>query len=143
MQIQKQLESLFDPNVLFLVPLFQGPYVWNEREYWEPLWEDIQSLLDRRLRTGKAHPHFLGTVVLEQVSNPAVSIGTRLVINGQQGFTTLQVFLMAARNLCAAKGSPKFALRFAGLVENDEERIECGAATKLVTLPVRRILDVV
>lgn len=120
----KQLESLFDPNVLFLVPLFQRPYVWNEKENWEPLWEDIQSLLDRRLRTGKAHPHFLGAIVLEQVPNPAGSIETRLVIDGQQRFTTLQVFLMAARNLCAANGSTKFASRFAGLVENDEERIE-------------------
>ncbi len=120
----KQLETLFDPNVLYQVPLFQRPYVWDEKENWEPLWEDIQSLLDRRLRTGKAHPHFLGAIVLEQVPHPAGSIETRLVIDGQQRFTTLQVFLMAARNLCAAKGASKYAARFAGLVENDEDRIE-------------------
>lgn len=120
----KQLETLFDPNVLYQVPLFQRPYVWGEKENWEPLWEDIQSLLDKRLRTGKAHPHFLGAIVLEQVPHPAGSIETRLVIDGQQRFTTLQVFLMAARNLCAANGASKYAARFAGLVENDEDRIE-------------------
>lgn len=120
----RQLESLFDPNVLYQVPLFQRPYVWDEKENWEPLWEDIQSLLDKRLRTGKAHPHFMGAIVLEQVPHPAGSIETRLVIDGQQRFTTLQVFLMAARNLCAANAATKFAARFAGLVENDEDRIE-------------------
>ncbi len=72
----------------------------------------------------RAHPHFLGAIVLEQVPHPAGSIETRLVIDGQQRFTTLQVFLMAARNLCAANGASKYAARFAGLVENDEDRIE-------------------
>lgn len=120
----KQLETLFDPNVLYQVPLFQRPYVWDEKDNWEPLWEDIQSLLDKRLRTGKAHPHFMGAIVLEQVPHPAGSIETRLVIDGQQRFTTLQVFLMAARNLCTANGATKFAARFSGLVENDEDRIE-------------------
>ena len=120
----KQLETLFDPNVLYQVPLFQRPYVWDEKDNWEPLWEDIQSLLDKRLRTSKAHPHFMGAIVLEQVPHPAGSIETRLVIDGQQRFTTLQVFLMAARNLCAAHGATKFAARFSGLVENDEDRIE-------------------
>ena len=41
----KQLETLFDPNVLYQVPLFQRPYVWDEKENWEPLWEDIQLSL--------------------------------------------------------------------------------------------------
>lgn len=119
-----QLDALFDGNKFYQVPLFQRPYVWDEKENWEPLWEDIQSLLDKRLRTGKAHPHFMGAIVLEQVPNPAGSIETRLVIDGQQRFTTLQVFLMAARNLCAAKGAEKFAGRFTGLIENAANRAE-------------------
>lgn len=119
-----QLDALFDGNKFYQVPLFQRPYVWDEKKNWEPLWEDIQSLLDKRLRTGKAHPHFMGAIVLEQVPNPAGSIETRLVIDGQQRFTTLQVFLMAARNLCAAKGSEKFAGRFTGLIENAANRVE-------------------
>jgi hypothetical protein len=49
-----QLDALFDGNKFYQVPLFQRPYVWDEKENWEPLWEDIQALLDKRLRTGKA-----------------------------------------------------------------------------------------
>ncbi len=120
----RQLEAIFDPNVFFQVPLFQRPYVWNESENWEPLWDDIHTLLDRQLRTGKSKSHFLGAIVLEQLAHSAGSIETRLVIDGQQRFTTLQIFLMAARNLAAQHGATKFAARFSGLVENDEERVE-------------------
>lgn len=120
----RQLEAIFDPNVFFQVPLFQRPYVWQEGDNWEPLWEDIHSLLDRSLRTGKSKPHFLGAVVLEQIPNPAGSIETRLVIDGQQRFTTLQLFLIAARNLADAAGAQKISSRFSGLVENDEGRVE-------------------
>ncbi|MBO9879258.1 DUF262 domain-containing protein [Xanthomonas sp. D-99] len=135
-----QLDALFDGNKFYQVPLFQRPYVWDEKENWEPLWEDIQALLDKRLRTGKAHPHFMGAIVLEQVPNPAGSIETRLVIDGQQRFTTLQVFLMAARNLCAAKGAEKFAGRFTGLIENAANRAETEEE-KFKLLPTREGLN--
>ena len=59
----RQLNSIFDPNVFFQVPLFQRPYVWRERENWEPLWEDILALLDRQLRGKDLRPHFLGGIV--------------------------------------------------------------------------------
>ena len=120
----RQLEAIFDPNVFFQVPLFQRPYVWNESVNWEPLWEDIQALLDGHLRTGKCRAHFLGAIVLEQMPHPAGSIETRQVIDGQQRFTTLQIFLVAARNLAAANASTKYSERFSGLVENDASRVE-------------------
>ncbi|NII55389.1 DUF262 domain-containing protein [Luteibacter sp. SG786] len=120
----RQLEAIFDPNVFFQVPLFQRPYVWNEAENWEYLWEDIRALLDRQLRTGKTRTHFLGAIVLEQLPHPAGSIETRQVIDGQQRFTTLQIFLMAARNLAGTQGAGKYAERFAALVENNPSRVE-------------------
>ena len=120
----RQLEAIFDPNVFFQVPLFQRPYVWNETSNWEPLWEDIQALLDRQLRTGHSRAHFLGAIVLEQLPHPAGSIESRQVIDGQQRFTTLQLLLLAARNLAGAHGSVKYADRFSGLVENDASRVE-------------------
>lgn len=120
----RQLEAIFDPNVFFQVPLFQRPYVWNEADNWEPLWEDIQALLDRQLRTGKSKAHFLGAIVLEQLPHPAGSIETRQVIDGQQRFTTLQLFLLAARNLAAEYNLARYSDRFSGLVENDESRVE-------------------
>lgn len=118
-----ELDDIFDPNVFFQVPLFQRPYVWNEEENWEPLWDDIQALLDKRLRTGTSRAHFLGAVVLEQLRSEAGTMETRLVIDGQQRFTTLQLFLMAARNLATKHGAKRLAATFAGLVENDENRV--------------------
>lgn len=120
----RQLEAIFDPNVFFQVPLFQRPYVWNEAVNWEPLWDDILALLDRQLRTGKTRAHFLGAIVLEQLPHSAGSIETRQVIDGQQRFTTLQLFLMAARNLANAHGVDKYTERFSGLVENNPSRVE-------------------
>lgn len=120
----RKLEAIFDPNISFQVPLFQRPYVWNEADNWEPLWEDIHALLDRQLRTGTSKAHFLGAIVLEQLPHPAGSIETRQVIDGQQRFTTLQLFLMAARNLSTASNAEKYKGRFRRLVENDKDRVE-------------------
>ena len=120
----RQLESLFDRNVCYQVPLFQRPYVWNEEKNWTFLWDDIQALLDKQLRKGGAHPHFLGAIVLEQLPHASGSIETRLVIDGQQRFTTIQTFLMAARNLAKERGATRYGTRFEGLTENDEDRIE-------------------
>ena len=32
-----------------VVPLFQRPYVWNEENQWEPLWDDVVRVTDRVL----------------------------------------------------------------------------------------------
>jgi len=120
----RQLKAIFDPSVNFQVPLFQRPYVWAEDENWKPLWEDILALLDRHLRTGATHAHFLGAIVLEQLPNSAGSVEARQVIDGQQRFTTLQLFLMAGRNLAAEHGAERYVGRFTGLVENDDDLVE-------------------
>jgi hypothetical protein len=120
----RQLKAIFDTSVNFQVPLFQRPYVWTEEENWKPLWEDILTLLDRHLRTGVPRTHFLGAIVLEQLPNPAGSVEARQVIDGQQRFTTLQLFLIAGRNLSAEHGADRYAGRFTGLVENDDDLVE-------------------
>ncbi|MGC7402645.1 DUF262 domain-containing protein [Pandoraea pneumonica] len=120
----RKLERIFDQTVTYQVPLFQRPYVWNLKDNWEPLWEDIQSLLERHLRGGVVHPHFMGAVVLEQLPNSAGSIETRQVIDGQQRFTTLQIFLMTARDHSARSGNNKYHERFLDLVENKRSKID-------------------
>lgn len=120
----RKLERIFDQTVSYQVPLFQRPYVWNREQNWEPLWEDIQSLLDKQLRGTQVHPHFLGAVVLEQLPNSAGSIETRQVIDGQQRFTTLQLFLIAARDHAAIRGNNKYIDRFADLVANKRSKID-------------------
>jgi hypothetical protein len=48
-----------------VVPLFQRPYVWNEENQWEPLWNDVVRVAERVLKRSleKHQPHFLGAVV--------------------------------------------------------------------------------
>ena len=41
------LTSIFGGDVRYVVPMFQRPYVWNIKEHWEPLWEDIRGVTER------------------------------------------------------------------------------------------------
>ena len=120
----RSLERIFDQTISYQIPLFQRPYVWSEEENWQPLWEDFQNLLDRYLAHGRAHPHFLGAVVFEQISNPTGSIEARQVIDGQQRLTTLQLLLLAIRDRCVQIGVEKYIERFTDLVANKASRID-------------------
>ncbi|MBB0025882.1 DUF262 domain-containing protein [Ralstonia pickettii] len=120
----RKLERIFDQTITYQVPLFQRPYVWTQEANWDPLWEDIQVLLDKHLLGAKVHPHFLGAVVLEQLANQTGSIESRQVIDGQQRFTTLQLFLIAARDLATSHGSTKYIERFTDLVANRRSKID-------------------
>ena len=120
----RHLERIFDQTIQYQIPLFQRPYVWTQEANLEPLWEDIQTLLDKHLRSAKVHPHFLGAVVLEQLANPTGSIESRQVIDGQQRFTTLQLFLITARDHASAHGNAKYIERFGDMVGNRRNRID-------------------
>ncbi len=93
-----KLAAVFTKPVSYQVPLFQRPYVWGE-ENWTALWDDIQTLLDKRVRGEKTYAHFLGVAFMEQLPNSTGPVECRQVIDGQQRFTTLQLFLCAARIL--------------------------------------------
>ncbi|MEH6628632.1 MAG: DUF262 domain-containing protein, partial [Motiliproteus sp.] len=120
----RNLERIFDQTIAYQIPLFQRPYVWKETDNWQPLWDDIQLLMDKLLRDDKTHSHFLGAVVLEQVTNATGSIEARQVIDGQQRLTTLQLFLIAARDLCAELDEQKYLERFTDLTANKASRID-------------------
>ena len=120
----RNLERIFDSTVSYQIPLFQRPYVWNEEKNWIPLWEDIQSLLDRETSKHKTRPHFLGAVVLEQLNNASGSIEARQVIDGQQRFTTLQLFMIATRDVCKQVENEKYFERFNDLVTNKASKVD-------------------
>jgi uncharacterized protein DUF262/uncharacterized protein DUF1524/RAMA domain-containing protein len=103
-----------------IVPLFQRPYVWNEENQWEPLWDDIVRVAQRLLKNPAArhHPHFLGAVVLQQLQNPAGTMQERTIIDGQQRLTTLQLLLDALRAELLAVGAEQSAMRVETLVMN-------------------------
>lgn len=106
----------------FVVPLFQRPYVWNEERQWGPLWGDLVRVAERSLASpgSLVAPHFLGAVVLQQVTNPTGSLQERVVIDGQQRLTTLQVLLDALHLQLSSHGAVQPAMRIETLVENPE-----------------------
>ena len=100
----RSVEEIFSGQARLVVPLFQRPYVWNEEEQWQPLWEDIAGLLHRISRDEPAQQyggrkvasHFLGTIVLDQKQSATGEHMRRAVIDGQQRLTTLQIVLKSA-----------------------------------------------
>lgn len=123
------LKTLFQRDVRYVIPTFQRPYVWNQEEQWEPLWDDLRNAAERYLdeleaadgaiavaeeRTGS---HFMGAVVLQQRLNATKEIETRDVIDGQQRLTTMQLVLDAAQEVFEEIGA-KEAQSLRRLVEN-------------------------
>ena len=105
------VRDLFAAPVHYIVPRFQRGYVWNREIQWEPLWQDIadtaQDLMDRWDESGdqlvamsEMTPHFMGAVVLKQQLAPPGKPTNRIIVDGQQRLTTLQIVMVAlARSL--------------------------------------------
>lgn len=118
------LKLLFGKDVRYLVPLFQRPYVWNEVEHWEPLWDDLIAIVDAYIDDPEgASPHFLGAVVLDHVATQVAELEARQVIDGQQRLTTLQLLIAACRDVADSRGLDKQARVLAKLAENDTDLI--------------------
>lgn len=113
------VNRVFDRTERLEAPLFQRPYVWNKEKNLEPLWESIKAIVQKRLDGVPLRPHFLGTMVLDQLSTPTGKINAREIIDGQQRLTTLQLALAAARDFCYGVGEKKYGDAFKKLTEND------------------------
>jgi hypothetical protein len=117
------LAAIFGKQVHYLVPLYQRPYVWTREKQWEPLWQDVVEVAERLLDDTPANdaiPHFLGAVVLEQIPGPSGMIEARLVIDGQQRLTTLQLLIAAARSLAIERGLDDPRQMFEKLLFNEQ-----------------------
>lgn len=116
------LVDLFGSDVRYVVPLYQRPYVWTLESHWRPLWEDIEDLLERRL--DESHDdgsHFLGAVVLDQEETAPGEAIRRLVIDGQQRLTTLQLLIAAAADEASKAGCEKDERLLRRLTRNNED----------------------
>lgn len=128
-------KDLFLKPVCFTIPPFQRPYVWTQDEQWEPLWDDVrnvaESYLEELERSGgnsgeaeeRIKPHFLGAVVLQQLTRPSKYIEQREVIDGQQRVTTIQLLLDAIQLVCEELGFSAPATRLSMLVLNNEDLV--------------------
>jgi len=121
--------DLFDGKVSYEIPPFQRPYVWTEEDQWQPLWDDVarvaQAVLeadDDRERRSRLSGHFLGAVVLKQLTGGTGDPGRSSVIDGQQRLTTLQLLLDAAQLVMEEAGCDEIAESIHELVVNDSKR---------------------
>ncbi|MBP2211508.1 hypothetical protein JOJ87_001852 [Rhodococcus ruber] len=117
------MQQLFESDVRYLVPLYQRPYVWNEDNQLEPLWEDVTALLEHQ-ESGEIqfHSHFLGAIVLDQEPTAPGRIPQYTVIDGQQRLTTLQLLIAAISDAMRTAGAEDDAGLLRDLVTNDPRR---------------------
>ena len=114
----RTLGIVFDTSIRFMIPLFQRPYVWKREDNWEPLWEAVEAVADRRVAEQEPRPHFLGAIVLDSLDVPTGEVVAKHVIDGQQRLATLQIMLAAIRDLCKARGVVNYHGAFCRLTEN-------------------------
>ena len=113
-------QDMFFSPIRYEIPPFQRPYIWTQEQQWEPLWEDLTDLAETLAAMGRAEPHFLGAIVLQQRQTPIGQIPTREVVDGQQRLTTIQLLLDAIQEFCMEAGFDGPAARLNGLVLNPE-----------------------
>lgn len=130
----RRLKALLQQDVHYVIPPFQRPYVWNQEDQWEPLWQDIRNTAERYVDALEvvdhddeqheaaaeelAGSHFLGAVVLQQLPTASTKVDTRSIIDGQQRMTTLQLCIHAARNALDDLEFHEAAERLSRLVRN-------------------------
>ena len=112
-------QQLFAQPIRYEVPDFQRRYVWKQDEQWEPLWDDVADLAQSLMEDG-SEPHFLGAVVLQPAAFPTGGPERRIVVDGQQRLTTLQLLIDAVQEVLADRGHSSPAMRLSALVENPE-----------------------
>ncbi|CAN5582218.1 hypothetical protein BH23CHL7_BH23CHL7_16050 [soil metagenome] len=143
------LAAVFYKQIQYVVPLYQRPYVWNQRDQWEPLWEDVVQAVERHVKASPKSdpvPHFLGAVVLEQLpTQTGKMIDARSVIDGQQRLTTLQLMIAAARSLAIERGLDDTRQAFEDLLFNRRPK-EPGDELKVLPtssdrIPFRESMD--
>ncbi|HEX4159742.1 MAG TPA: DUF262 domain-containing protein [Rhizomicrobium sp.] len=113
------VQHIFEKDVHYRTPLYQRPYVWNEAEQWAPLWEDLQALAAALLEGKSVRTHFMGASVQDRPTMPPGQIETRVLIDGQQRLTTLQLLLKAFHDLVAAQGNGPYASALEKLIRNN------------------------
>ena len=114
----KTTHEIFHQPQRMQVPLFQRRYVWNETEQWSPLLDDLILVSEQILSDREPNPHFLGAIVLQQQMHEIDGLPTRIVIDGQQRLTTLQILIHALLECTKEMELEDVSLRLQDLVYN-------------------------
>jgi uncharacterized protein with ParB-like and HNH nuclease domain len=106
---ETKLRQLIEGTKQYVVPLFQRPYSWSEKQ-WKTLWTDVAE----QSRHDDGRPHFFGSIVATPAKSVPQGVGKYLLIDGQQRITTVQLFLAAIRDVAARLGDTKLRERIDG-----------------------------
>ena len=126
------LQTLFGKPVSYRIPQFQRPYAWKRDDQWIPLWDDVRNIAEHWLGLNpgeKMRPHFMGAIVLQRQSNNSAEVERRLVVDGQQRLTTLQLLMRATQEAFAKAGESKertFESAFVMAVSNTKRKTATG-----------------
>lgn len=97
------VHDLFSGPVQFKIPVYQRHYVWNEKEQWEPLWQDIRDKIAVNAKIEIAsdlYRHFTGAIVIRHLPRKIGAVPQYEIIDGQQRLTTFQIILCAIADVC-------------------------------------------
>lgn len=121
------LGKLLSPTEVYVVPVYQRPYVWKADRNWQPLWDDIARATETwraAHEAGRDAPtHFLGTIVVQQKRKEPGRVASAWVIDGQQRLTTLSVVIAAARAVAARLGADHVSGVLATMVGNQSQAV--------------------
>ena len=114
--------KLFNLPQYLRIPLFQRPYVWREDHQWQPMWDDVRRLAELRQSAAADATHFLGAVVMQQLSGRQMGDAEEYaLIDGQQRLTTVQLLIDSAARIFDARDLTLAARRLRRLTHNPED----------------------
>ena len=87
----------------FIVPLFQRPYTWEEKD-WKTLFDDVIEVYEE----GFEESHFVGSIVTKSLGATPEGVSPFLIIDGQQRLTTVTLLLAALREV-AVETAPRLS----------------------------------
>ena len=118
------LSGLFGTHVSYRIPVFQRPYAWTKDRQWQPLWSDARRIAEKLLEAESDEiipPHFLGAIVLQLQSAKSGRVVKRIVVDGQQRLTTLQLLIRAAQESFQNLDDTQRARRMSQLTLNNTQ----------------------
>lgn len=130
------ISDLFSQQRRYVIPLFQRGYVWEQELNWAPLWLDVVTQAERLAQAGEKstrgiRKHFLGAVVLVAGEPRIRHVTDHGVIDGQQRLTTLQIMLVALRDIVSPLGSNDLLRELRALTLNEGQWSSSDEAYKV------------